>query len=188
MVCFTVLPSSIQPWWGMLSSSRVWGGNLLPFFFSRFRLLIFKTICTAVFSHCCSLLDLCLALLCFLFICHCFLFSLHSVVRYTLRGWAWYSCTEVEPALGLGAIFPHPSEAVADSMCPTEKVMLPAGAECQGSVAAPLLELSHPAALSHQETLAQAAAGSEMCNLRELHQAAAHSRPARRLLPHRSFF
>lgn len=39
-----------------------------PFFFflHRFRLLIFKTICTAVFSHCHSLSDPCLALLCFI--------------------------------------------------------------------------------------------------------------------------
>ena len=152
-------------------------------FFSRFRLLIFKTICTAVFSHCQSLWDPCLALLCLVFICHCFLFSLRSAVRYPLHGWARYNYPGLQPALGPGATLPRPSDAVADSTCPAEKVMLLAGAGCRSSVVAPLLELSHPAALSHQEAPAQAAAGSEMGNPRERHQAAARSRPARRRLP-----
>lgn len=109
------------------------------------------------------------------------------MVRYTLCGWARFTSPEVQPALGLEAIFPHPSDSVADSTCPRAKVMLLARAVCSSGVVSPLPELSHPAALSHQETLAQTAAGSEMGNLRRQLRAAAHSRPAQHLFPHCSY-
>lgn len=95
---------------------------------------------------------------------YCFLFFLYSAARYTLHGWAQYNSPEVRPA-----IFPHPSDAGADSMCPRGNVVFLAGGECPGSVAVRLLELSQPTAPSHQQALVQAAAGSEMGNLREEH-------------------
>lgn len=69
-------------------------------------------------------------------------FYLYSVVRYTPCVWARYTYSEAQPALGLGAVFPHPSDTVADSVCPTEKVMLLSRSECHSSVAVTLLELS----------------------------------------------
>lgn len=141
-----------------------------------------------VLSHCHSLLKLCLPL--FFIICLTLLpcsLPLLSGQVYSYVG-GWYTLSEAQPALGLGAIFPHPSVTVADSVCPTEKVMLVSRSESHSSVAATLLELSHPAVLSHQQALAQAGAGSRTGNLREeQHQAAVRSRPAQHFCPHYSF-
>lgn len=94
------------------------------------------------------------------FIWHCFLFFyLYSVVMYTPCVWARYTYSEAQPDLGLGAIFPHPSDTVADSVCPTGKVMLLSRSECHSSVAATLLELSHPGMLTHWPRLVWAISG-----------------------------
>lgn len=108
---------------------------------------------------------------CWIFVWHHFFIFFFFFLFYNLRDISscflpllrgTYTYSEAQPAVGLGAIFPHPGDTVAHSVCPAEKVMLLSRSERHSSAAATLVELSRPAVLSHQETLAQAAAGSRM--------------------------